>query len=100
MPYLRLPNDKYVAVPEGVPYEVALAKAREKFPFLYKDLERGIGSRTASALGEGFGQLGESASGLGAGIRGLLGDKAGLQSYIKETKKEQQEKFFLQLRVS
>ena len=36
MPFIELPNKKYFRVPEGLTDEEALARARDRFPFLYE----------------------------------------------------------------
>ena len=86
MPYLELPNKKVIQVAEGVSYEDALNLAKRKFPFLYED--RGIGDRATSALGKGIGELGETASGIGAGVQSLFGGKEGVQKYIESQKED------------
>ncbi len=89
MPYLQLPNKKYIAVAPGLSYEQALSLAKQRFPLLYDT--RGIFERAGSATVEGIKQLGESASGVGAGTRSLFGDTAGTQRYIDEQAKERAE---------
>ena len=92
MPLIELPEGKgYLRVPAGLTDAQALSLAKEKFPFLYKDLNRGIGERAVSSAVEGVGQLGETASGLSAGIQSLFGGREGVQKYIDAQKKEQEE---------
>ena len=76
-------------VPAGLTDEEALSLAKRRFPLLYDT--RGIFDRASSAAVEGIRQLGESASGVGAGTRSLFGDTAGTQRYIDEQAKERAE---------
>lgn len=86
MPLIELPNKEYLRVPSGLTDEEALVLAKRKFPFLYED--RGILDRASSALGRGVSELGETASGIGAGVQSLFGGREGVQRYIEEQKEQ------------
>ena len=73
MPYIQLPNKKYLEVPAGLTDDQAIEFAQKKVPFLYPELDQGIVERAGRALRRGIGQLGESASGVALGTRAALG---------------------------
>lgn len=86
MPYLRLPNDSYVEVPEGMSREEALAIAQERFPNLYSP--QTFSQRLGRAGVRGIEALAESAKGLGLFGRAVSGDTEGAQRTIEEMRKE------------
>jgi len=86
MPYLRLPNDSYVEVPEGMSREEALAIAKERFPNLYSP--QTFSQRLGRAGVRGIEALAESAKGLGLFGRAVSGDTEGAQRTIEEMRKE------------
>lgn len=86
MPYLRLPNDSYVEVPEGMSREEALAIAKERFPNLYSP--QTFSERLGRAGVRGIEALGESVKGLGLFGRSVSGDTEGAQRTIEEMRKE------------
>lgn len=69
MPYLRLPDNSYVPVPEGMSYEEALQRAQQKFPELYAEEKpkSSLFAETIKAPVRGFvGSVASMARGLGA----------------------------------
>jgi hypothetical protein len=86
MPYLRLPNDSYVEVPEGMSREEALAIAQERFPNLYSP--QTFSQRLGRAGVRGIEALAESAEGLGLFGRAVSGDTEGAQRTIEEMRKK------------
>lgn len=90
MPYIQLPNKKYLEVPAGLTDDQAIEFAQKKVPFLYPELDQGIVERAGRALRRGIGQLGESASGVALGTRAALGDMTGAQRGIEDLKKSQE----------
>lgn len=90
MPYIQLPNKKYLEVPAGLTDDQAIEFAQKKVPFLYPELDQGIVERAGRALRRGIGQPVESASGIALGARAALGDMTGAQRGIDEFKKSQE----------
>ena len=85
MPYLRLPDNSYMEVPEGVTTEQALARAREKYPEVFEGPATPK-SGTVAAAKAGFQELKGDVAAL-AGRAGLM-DIEKAAKYKAERKRE------------